>query len=686
MKNKLIVLLMAFFAAPAISYPQNFTFNFNSAGQRVCLVESEVDLSIPNVAVKLLDYNQNTTYTTDIYRRPLYGTGADWSLLVADLPVGTAQWIDTNVDPGDVWEYQIRRKNSWTYNDQTYDATGYTIGAILKDNSDYQGQMILLVTSDIVDNLNEKYLRLKTELTGEGWLVNEIIVPKASGWYSGEKIVGIKNQIISVYNNAPNTDKPKALFILGHVPMPRSGSTLITAPDGHDQNKGARGFDGYYADIDGIYTDTATFDPGGLQIPEAINYPGDYKWDQDFFSSDIEMAYGRVDFFDITSYNLSEMEMIEIYLDKLSNYKNVVSGFEMGEKTAFYNGYDNSDDGSFRTLPGISKAVNLYENTTGSIHPQWVQNNGPFKIYMQNQTAPDLSEWSTYGMDATVYSSDQSYWGYNDCPQMGNGYSRIRALLASDTKCIVALWTTSTINTFYQTCAGDPLGFAIREKIKHNTTNNNIETPQSAWDTEDWWNRTHLTYNGDPTIRLYQVKPASDLIILDSNGNAMLSWTASADTDVLGYNIYKCNDEFGIFNRINASLILSLDYIDDNYQPNDWYMVRAIKKMESGCGQFLQPSLGVFAQGELIISTNEYSVEDKINVYPNPGSIIINIESDLKINSLEIASVDGKMVRKQTDLNSNRIDIDVSNIASGIYILSVKMNKTIVKRKIIINN
>ncbi len=67
--------------------------------------------------------------------------------------------------------------------------------------------------------------------------------------------------------------------------MPRSGSTSVTAPDEHDQNKGARGCDGYYADIDGIYTDTNTYNPGGLETPLAINLPGDYKWDQDFFPS-----------------------------------------------------------------------------------------------------------------------------------------------------------------------------------------------------------------------------------------------------------------------------------------------------------------------------------------------------------------------------------------------------------------
>jgi hypothetical protein len=268
---------------------------------------------------------------------------------------------------------------------------------------------------------------------------------------------------------------------------------------------------------------------------------------------------------------------------------------------------------------------------------------------------------------------------------MGNGYSRIRALLASNTKCIVALWTTTTINTFYQSCTGDPLGFAIKEKIKHNSTNNNIETPQSEWDTEDWWNRTHLTFHGDPTIRLYQAKPPADLTMSDANGNATLSWTASADTNILGYNVYKSNAEFGIYSKINSSILPALQYIDANYQTNDWYMVRAIKKMDSGCGQFLQPSIGVFTQGELITSSNHFSLGENIKIFPIPASSSVNIETDYEMNSLELFSVDGKRVLKQTDLNLKSVDIDVSNINPGMYLLSLKMKERIAKRKLIIS-
>lgn len=666
-------------------YSQNYTFNINTNGKRVCLAETEVNTNTPSITVKLLDYASNTTKTTNIYRRPLFGNGTDWVLVATNLPAGTNQWIDLDVSIGEVWEYQIRRQNTWSFNSQNYDAIGYTVGSLLADKSNYNGQVILLVAENIATGLPILYERLKKEFTGEGWFVNELIVPKANSWNSGDTVVGIRNQIINIYNNAPSNDKPKLLFILGHVPMPRSGSTLATAPDAHDQNKGARGCDAYYADIDGVFTDTATFNPGGLQTSLAENYPGDFKWDQDFFPSNIEMAFGRVDFEDIDDLNLSELEMMEIYLNKLSHYKNVENGFDMGVKNGFYAGFNNSNDGSFRILPNISKSENVYENTVGTPHPQWVQNNGPFKIYMQNREVPDITEWETYGMDAAVFSSDQSYWGYNDVPQNNWVYGRIRALIASNTKCVVALWTTTGANIFHQACSGAPLGLALKEIMNHNTLNNNVEKPPQEWDTEAWWNRTHFAYIGDPSLRLYQVKPASNLSITNINNQATLSWIASPDTNVIGYHVYKSTSEFGIYNRINSIPIQNLSFIDNNYQQNDWYMLRAVKIEESGCGKFINPSIGIFTQGNFILSDNSILEQQNLMVFPIPTDNRLEIEADFQIKSLTITSTDGRIMLYRQDINQNRFLLDVSNLKTGIYLLKIiNQNQEIITRKVVI--
>lgn len=666
MKSTLLFALIML--AYCVGYSQNYSFDFNSSGKRVCIVQSVVNPVIPSVTIQLLDAGSNTSVPTSIFRRAMFETA--WTEVATNLPAGTASWTDFNVAIGQRWEYQVKRLNTWTYNSLSYNATGYTIGSVLADNSNYQGQMILLAAKNITDSLPVKYIRLKKELTAEGWFVNELIVNKAGSWDSGDTVITIKNQIKAIYNNAPLSDKPKCIFILGHVPMPRSGSTLVTAPDAHDQNKGARGCDAYYADIDGVYTDTATFNPGGLYDDLQINLPGDFKWDQDFFPSNIEMAFGRIDFADLTDYTLSEIKMTENYLDRLSNYKNVAAGFYMGEKSAFYYGFTNSNDGSYRSLPSISKSVNVYENTVGAPHPQWVKENGPFKIYMQNVTVPLTTEWDTSGMNATVFSSDQSYWGYGDVPQ-NYIYSRIRSLLAADSKCLITLWTTTGINIFHQAGTGEAFGIAVKEIMNHNSTNQLLEKGPQMYDTEDWWNRTHFAFYGDPTLRLFQVAPPSNLSITDSSSHALFHWVASVEPDIIGYHVYESNSEFGIFEKITNSPILSNSFVLSNYHFGHWYMVKAVKIQESGCGLFISPSMGVSVQGSIAEGIAERFSNDEFYIYPNPTKSSVSINSVSKIKQISIFSSDGRLLQKIDCLNQNKITIALDKYENGIYVFNI---------------
>lgn len=667
---------------------QNFNFNFGNTGSRVCLVSSKVNTITPSVTILLLDSAQNTLKTTSIYRRAMNGNGSNWVLQVANLPAGTGRWTDFNVALGQTWEYQIKRSNTWNYNSVNYDATGYTCGALLNDQSNYKGQLILVVANNIASALSTKITRLKKELTGEGWFVNQLTVPKASNWNSGDTVVTIKNQITSIYNAAPANDKPKQLFLVGHVPLPRCGSTSVVAPDEHDENKGARGCDAYYADMDGVFTDLATFTPTGLVTPLALNVPGDYKWDQDFFPSNIEMAFGRIDFFGLTDYTSSELFLTEQYLDRLSAYKNVNSGYYMGNKTAFHFGYDNSNDGSYRSLPVISKPDSVYQNITNLPHPQWVQNNGPFMMYMQNVQVPDISQWNTYGMKSTVFSSDQSYWGFGDVPQNGSIYSRIRALLGANSKCLVSLWTTTGINIFHQPGMGENMGQSLQQIMNHNTTNNKLEKAQQDYDTDKWWNRTHFAYYGDPSLRLFQVYRPSNLTIINNNDSAKLIWNKSPDTRLVGYHVYKSSSEFGIYNRMTTSPITNdTTYTDLNYTFGSWYMVRAVIHQKTGSGVFINPSLGIFAQGTIILSTTTSTKPDfNFSVYPNPSQGLFTLHLDNpteKKYDIKLIDAQGKLVY-ETKTTKEELYLNLKNKLPSVYLLTISDGVSIKSKRLVV--
>ncbi|WP_445717908.1 T9SS type A sorting domain-containing protein [Flavobacterium sp.] len=680
--NKLLLFTTFLFVTIHLN-AQNYSFNFNSTGRRVCLVSSKVNLTNEHVKIIFHDSLLNSNEPLFVNRR-LLGT-TSWNNVATHIPAGTGHWIDTNVNLGEVWEYQIKRQNTWTFAGNNYDATGYTIGTLLTDNSEYKGQMILLVADNIPTNLSVKYNRLKSELTNDGWFVNELIVARATNWDSGIDVVTIKNQIQTLYNNAPFNDKPKTLFILGHVPLPRCGSTEVVAPDDHSQNKGARGCDGYYADIDGVYTDTATYNPGGLSSSLAINLPNDFKWDQDFFPSDIEMAFGRIDFADLTDISTPEITLLENYLDRLSNYKNVRNGFYMGENSAFYFGYNNSNDGSYRSLINISKSENVFEKTDNSIPNEWVQNNGPFKIYMQNVTTPSINDWQIYGMNATVYSSDQSYWGFGDVPQPSGVYSRIRALLGVESKCLIALWTTTGLNIFHQACTGKTIGQAMKTIINHNETNQYLEKPQQQYDTQEWWNRTHFEIWGDPTISLFQVKPISNLSTNNVNGNAVLQWTASTDNDIVGYHIYESNSEIGMYQRISNLIVTDTNFQIPNYNGLNWYMVKAIKMIESGCGKFLHPSLGISIQDDLELSTNTTEIDSFLTLYPNPTHNNVHLKSESKITEIRVFNTIGQMILLET-LSNYTYTMNINNWQNGIYLFEIIDERGFTSKKKIIKN
>ncbi|MGV1013176.1 MAG: T9SS type A sorting domain-containing protein [Flavobacterium sp.] len=649
--------LLVLFLTNQLQAQFNFNYNFNSTGRRVCLIQSSTNANTPSVTIEFLDKFSNTSEPYSIKRRGLNGTNSDWVILASNLPPTSVNWTDTTVSLGGVYEYQVRRSTT------SGAAIGHLTVGVNYDQTNYKGKMILAVDNSFQTSLAVELLQLKKDLTNEGWNVIELYVPRATTWETEASVVTVKNMIVTAYNSAPSNDKPTHLFLLGHIPIARSGQNAI-APDNHDVNKGARGSDCYYADVDGVFTDTATYNPGGINSM-AINLPNDFKWDQDFIPSSLEMAFGRVDFANITSFSISEENLLRSYLTRLHNYRIVTNGLDMGEKTAFRTGYDNSNDGSYRSLIPISGASNV-DYYSGSLpFPQWVQNNGPYQIFMQNSLVPNLNDWNTYGMDATIFSSDQSYWGYWEEPE-GFTYAKIRALLAANTKCLGAIYTTTAINTFHQPAMGETMGWSCKRIMDHNLTNNLLEKQQQSYDTNEFWNRTHFQYHGDPTLRLFQVKPASNLQASVLGSQITLTWNASTETGIIGYHVYKSSSEFGIYTKLTSTPISVLNYTDSSYNATDWYMVKAIKLQTTGSGTYLNPSIGI-SNNVASLTTESFDFET-ITISPNPAKEVLLIHSTENIQSYQIIDLQGKVILEQAfDKNS----INISQLENGVYFIKI---------------
>ncbi len=87
---------------------------------------------------------------------------------------------------------------------------------------------------------------------------------------------------------------------------------------------------------------------------------------------------------------------------------------------------------------------------------------------------------------------------------------------------------------------------------------------------------------------------------------------------------------------------------------------------------------------------NEQNFEDDFVVYPNPtsGKITIQVEQELleNINSIRIFDANSSLVKTLKFSNGNNTEVDLTNIASGVYFLHIHFNEGKSVTKQIIKN
>ena len=85
-------------------------------------------------------------------------------------------------------------------------------------------------------------------------------------------------------------------------------------------------------------------------------------------------------------------------------------------------------------------------------------------------------------------------------------------------------------------------------------------------------------------------------------------------------------------------------------------------------------------------NVNINEISENINVYPNPATNFINIESESNIENIVIFNITGQIVSisKLQNFKTSKIEIDVSNLQTGIYFLNIETeNGNFVKKLII---
>jgi hypothetical protein len=107
------------------------------------------------------------------------------------------------------------------------------------------------------------------------------------------------------------------------------------------------------------------------------------------------------------------------------------------------------------------------------------------------------------------------------------------------------------------------------------------------------------------------------------------------------------------------------------------------------CPNFILP-LGVTIEVQVVVCTDIEELSDEMSIYPNPAQQYLYInagEHSAAISSVAINDVTGKTLMQVKDINSNKINLPLNGLESGIYIVRIRQqNNEESCRKIVVRN
>ena len=83
-----------------------------------------------------------------------------------------------------------------------------------------------------------------------------------------------------------------------------------------------------------------------------------------------------------------------------------------------------------------------------------------------------------------------------------------------------------------------------------------------------------------------------------------------------------------------------------------------------------------------VLSTPELK-KNTFDIYPNPVKNQLSLKSEFINPVITITNINGRLVKKLKELNSNQID--VSDLESGMYFLTIQSSQGILTKKFIKN-
>lgn len=486
----------------------------------------------------------------------------------------------------------------------------------LGDAPTYRGKVVLIVdnTIDTDTNVSAKIERLIGDLTGDGWRVLRHDVNRGPQhpddgittnvtpynlWAQTNalRIREIRALIKADYAAAPND--VKSVFLLGHIPVPYSGDSSFI-DGGHYE--GGQPADLFYGDPIGPYglgawTDLTVNDTNA-PYPEFWNVPGDGKFDQSVTPSPLSVGVGRVDLFDMptiwtNSIETNETMLIAQYLDKDHDFRcaNFVVQRHSIVCTADENGNTNSCGKNFCLSSDPFETI-FGTNITDSCGapPNWPVGEDFLLGYAADCGGPfggisflGVEQYASENMQVvfmSIYGSFVGDWDEQDDllrAVLANPYSPTNGRYGYG---LTAVWDPS-VGLDIASLTNRVLGATIGEALFVGFTGS-----------------VNYGLMGDPTLRMDPVQQPGSLIITANGSTRSLSWTASADTNVTGYNVYSAPTSGGPYILVNTNgPVTGTTYAatrpGTNSAPDNFYIVRAVETESNLVGTYTNMADGI---------------------------------------------------------------------------------------------
>jgi hypothetical protein len=509
------------------------------------------------------------------------------------LPGSATSYVDTNVTVGTPYEYQVVKSAA------LYTGYGYVCAGIELPITEIRGKLVLAVDNTFSASLSNELAQLHQDLVGDGWSVIRINVSR------DDSVANVKALIRAVYNTDPSG--VHAVFLFGHVPVPYSGNIV---PDGHaPDHQGAWPCDGYYGDMDGVWTDSSVNFTRANE-PRNRNVPGDGKFDQSTFPAPIKLMVGRVDLSNMPgrlSYHgpatfPAEVDLLRNYLDK--DHKFRTKQFDM-PRCSVVGDYFGERDGEAFAASGWRNFAAFFGPSNVTSLPQertWIPNLGT-NCYLwaygcgagtytsiggfgsansyNDGTTTDLVRADAKAVFTLLFGSWLGDW---DCED-----DMLRSVLATPSFGLTAAWSGRPHWFLHPMALGAPIGFCAR------LTQNNGEAGVYQNQVNNGAGQIHIALMGDPTLRMHIVAPPTNLGFSTNGSTVSLKWEPSTDS-VLGYHVYSSAFPSGPYVRLTSSPLSAPIFTSQGPLVAQNYMVRAVKLETSASGSYYNLSQGAFLE------------------------------------------------------------------------------------------